>query len=243
MAKFGSLDELRKKEEEDKENSNSYVGGDKSGLAVEHPDSSKDAFQRMQQLASSSGAGAGPLPADHRVVTVYRNGFTVGDGPFRPLSDPLNKKFMDEMAAGRCPAELQAQAGSDEPVHVAVQDKRGEDYKEPAAPAYVKFSGEGNTLGGSSSSTAAVEADKASMTVDVSKAKTKIQIRFHDGTRKAQEFNEDHTVGDLRAFCAQCVGGQAMTIMGGFPPKPITDDGLTLKDAGLLNAAVTVKPS
>eukprot|EP00435_Cladocopium_sp_Y103_P045043 s1765_g12.t2 len=164
MAKFGSLDELRKKEEEDKENSNSYVGGDKSGLAVEHPDSSKDAWQRMQQLASSGAAGSGPLPADHRVVTVYRNGFTVGDGPFRPLSDPLNKKFMDEMAAGRCPAELQAQAGSNEPVHVAVQDKRGEDYKEPAAPAYVKFSGEGNTLGGSSSSTAAVEADKASMT-------------------------------------------------------------------------------
>eukprot|EP00435_Cladocopium_sp_Y103_P045249 s1765_g12.t4 len=164
MAKFGSLDELRKKEEEDKENSNSYVGGDKSGLAVEHPDSSKDAWQRMQQLASSGAAGSGPLPADHRVVTVYRNGFTVGDGPFRPLSDPLNKKFMDWMAAGRCPAELQAQAGSNEPVHVAVQDKRGEDYKEPAAPAYVKFSGEGNTLGGSSSSTAAVEADKASMT-------------------------------------------------------------------------------
>ncbi|CAK9004598.1 unnamed protein product, partial [Durusdinium trenchii] len=79
--------------------------------------------------------------------------------------------------------------------------------------------------------------------VDASKAKTKIQIRFHDGTRKAQEFNEDHTVGDLRAFCAQCVGGEAMTIMGGFPPKPITDDSLTLKDAGLLNAAVTVKPA
>ena len=30
--------------------------------------------------------------------------------------------------------------------------------------------------------------------VDVSKAKTKIQIRFHDGTRKAQEFNEDRGV-------------------------------------------------
>ncbi|CAE7229236.1 PUX4 [Symbiodinium necroappetens] len=55
--------------------------------------------------------------------------------------------------------------------------------------------------------------------VDATKPKTKIQIRFHDGTRKAQEFNEDHTVGDLRGFCAQCVGGQAMTIMGGFPPK------------------------
>ena len=81
----------------------------------------------MQQLASSGASGGGPLPADHREVTIYRNGFTVGDGPFRPLSDPLNKKFMDEMAAGRCPAELQA--SSDEPVHVAVHDKRGEDYK------------------------------------------------------------------------------------------------------------------
>mmetsp|Transcript_45735 Transcript_45735/g.85396 ORF Transcript_45735/g.85396 Transcript_45735/m.85396 type:complete len:243 (-) Transcript_45735:89-817(-) len=242
MSRFSSLEELRKKEEEDKKNTNSYVGGDKSGLAVEHPDSNKDQWQRMQQLASSSGA-SGPLPADHREVTVYRNGFTVGNGPFRPLSDPLNKKFMDEMAAGRCPAELQA--GSDQPVHVAVHDKRGEEYKEPPPPSYVAFSGEGNTLGGSSSSApaAAVEADKASMTVDAAKAKTKIQIRFHDGTRKAQEFNEDHTVGDLRAFCAQCVSGQAMTIMGGFPPKPITDDSLTLKDAGLLNAAVTVKPA
>ena len=153
-----------------------------------HPQHGKDAFQRMQQLASGGGA-SGPLPDDHRVVTVYRNGFTVGDGPFRPLSDPLNKKFMDEMAAGRCPAELQGPEGS-EPVHVAVHDKRGEEYKEPPAPSYVKFSGEGNTLGGSSSSTAAVEADKGTMAVDDAKPKTKLQIRFHDGTRKAQEFNE-----------------------------------------------------
>ena len=32
---------------------------------------------------------------------------------------------------------------------------------------------------------------QVSIEVDVAKAKTKIQIRFHDGTRKAQEFNED----------------------------------------------------
>jgi UBX domain-containing protein 1 len=241
MSNFGSLSDLRKKEEDDKKVTTSYTGGEKSGLAVENPDDTKDQWQRLQQMASSGSSG--PLPADHRVVTVYRNGFTVGDGPFRPLSDPLNKKFMDEMAAGRCPAELQA--GSTEPVHVAVHDKRGEDYKEPPPPAYVKFSGEGNTLNGGSSSSASatVSADKGQVTVDESKPKTKLQIRFHDGSRKAQEFNEDHTVGDLRAFCIQCVDGQAMTIMGGFPPKPIVDDHLTLKDAGLLNAAVTVKPS
>lgn len=234
-----TLDDLRKKDEDDKKVTNSYVGGEKSGLAVENPDD-HDQWKRMQQLASSGSSG--PLPTDHRRVTVYRNGFAVDDGPFRPLSDPLNKKFMDEMAAGRCPAELQAE--SPEPVHVAVHDKRGEDFKEPPPPSYVKFSGEGNTLGGSSSSASAtVQADAGSITVEDSKPKTKIQIRFHDGSRKAQEFNEDHTVGDLRSFCVQCVGGQAMTIMGGFPPKPLTDDKLTLKEAGLLNAAVTVKPS
>ena len=57
------------------------------------------------------------MPADHREVTIYRNGFTVpssvdsaarsrlgqvGDGPFRPLSDPLNKKFMDRIQRKRC---------------------------------------------------------------------------------------------------------------------------------------------
>lgn len=238
---IASMDDIRKKEEEDKKATQSYAGGDKSGLAIQNP-GDDDAFKKMQQLASAGSAG--PMPTDHSVVTVYRNGFTVGDGPFRPLSDPINKKFMDEMATGRCPEELQA--GRSEPVHVAVHDKRGEDYKEPPPPAYVKFSGEGNSLGGSASSSAAapaVEVGQSSMQVDDAKPKTKIQIRFHDGQKKAQEFNQDHTVGDLRRFCQSCVGGQAMAIKGGFPPKPITDDSMTLKDAGLCGAAVTVMPA
>ena len=37
--------------------------------------------------------------------------------------------------------------------------------------------------------------------MDPSKAKTKIQIRFHDGTRKAQEFNEESS---LQLFAAVC---------------------------------------
>lgn len=161
------------------------------------------------------------------------------------MSDPLNKKFMDEMSQGRCPSELQQTAGDQ--VHVALHDKRSEDYKEPPAPAYVKFSGEGNTLSSGSSAPAAsvavVQGDAGSISVDASKPKTRVQIRFHDGQRKAQEFNEDHTVGDLRAFCAQCAGGTAMTVMGGFPPKPLTEDTQTLKEAGLLGAAVTARPA
>eukprot|EP00929_Paragymnodinium_shiwhaense_P011562 TRINITY_DN117461_c0_g1_i1.p1 TRINITY_DN117461_c0_g1~~TRINITY_DN117461_c0_g1_i1.p1 ORF type:complete len:213 (+),score=55.29 TRINITY_DN117461_c0_g1_i1:87-725(+) len=190
------------------------------------------------------------LPEDHVNITLYKNGFTVGDGPFRPLTDPLNKKFMDEVSTGRCPEEIAKNAS--DAVHVALTDKRGEDYKgtSSAAPPAKKepelFVGSGNTLGGSSGSSApaaAVQTDQGSVTVDSSKAKTKIQVRFHNGEKKAQEFNEDHTVGDLRAFVSQCVGGQAMTIMGGFPPKPLTNDGDTLKAAGLCGASITARPT
>jgi len=241
---IASLDDFRKKEEEDKKATQSYAGGEKSGLAIQNPGDDKDdnTWERMQRVAAASAGSGGP-PADSVTVTVYRNGFTVGNGPFRPLSDPLNKKFMDEMSMGRCPAELQT-GGPDAPVNVALHDKRGEDYKEPPAPAYTAFSGEGNSLGGSSAAASvAVEASAGTVAVDAAKAKTKIQIRFHDGSRKAQEFNEEHTVGDLRSFCMQCMGGQPATIMGGFPPKPLTDDSATLKAAGLCGAAVTARPA
>mmetsp|Transcript_26701 Transcript_26701/g.48976 ORF Transcript_26701/g.48976 Transcript_26701/m.48976 type:complete len:242 (+) Transcript_26701:92-817(+) len=239
MSNFGSLNDLRKKDEEDKKDTESYEGGSRSGLAIQNP-GDEEKWRRMQEAAASA---SGPLPPNAVTVTAYRNGFTVGDGPLRTMSDPINRKFMEDMAQGRCPDELRAAAGGRDDVHVQLVDKRGEDYKEPPAPAYVKFSGEGNTLGGGSSSSAAaaVEADKGTVSVDDSKPKTKLQIRFFNGERKAQEFNQDHTVGDLRAFCMQCVNGQSIAIMEGFPPKELTDDTKTLKDAGLCSAQVTIK--
>jgi UBX domain-containing protein 1 len=233
MANFGSLADMRKKEEEEAKDkgkaTESYVGGERSGLAVENPD---DHFKRMQELGQSEPA---PSEGGARQITMYRNGFTVDGGPLRTLDDPMNKKFMDDVAKGQVPEEF----GASSDVNVSVQDKRGEDYKEPTA-GY-----------SSSSRTPAVPAaiadpvaakGEGSVTVDSSKPTTKIQIRFHDGSKKAQEFNQDQTVGDLRAFCSQ-VTGQAMTIKGGFPPKPLTDDAQTLKDAGLCGAAVTVQPA
>lgn len=84
--------------------------------------------------------------------------------------------------------------------------------------------------------------DDNSFDVDTSKPLTKIQIRFQDGSKKAQQFNEDHTVGDLRRFCAE-VTGQAVSIKGGFPPKLVTSDEESLKDAGLCGALVNVAPA
>mmetsp|Transcript_96838 Transcript_96838/g.172322 ORF Transcript_96838/g.172322 Transcript_96838/m.172322 type:complete len:209 (+) Transcript_96838:44-670(+) len=200
-----------------------------------------------EMMKHQVGPGSGPAPEGAQLnLNIYKNGFTVGDGPFRPTSDPVNKKFMDDVIAGRVPAEL-GSADRD----IAINDKRGEDYKEPGGginkkPQTTDWAslGAGNSLGGSSSAAAVtVSADSGSVAVDDSKPKTKIQIRFHDGQKKAQEFNHEHTVGDLRNFCSQCLGGSAVTVMGGFPPKPLTDDSQTLKAADLLGAAVTTRPA
>jgi UBX domain-containing protein 1 len=238
MSGFQSMAELRKKQEEEKaaakgkgKGTDSYVGGEKSGLAVENPDD--DSWKQMSEHASSSG------PADGAVqITIWRDGFTINDGPLRPSSDPLNKKFLDEIARGQCPDELKGAGNSDVPV--SVHDKRGEDYKEPTAAGYGTSSRKPAAPAKIENAIAA--GGDGTITVDSAKPTTKVQIRFHDGSKKAQEFNQDHTVGDLRNFCAQ-VTGQAMTIKGGFPPKPLTDDSQTLKDAGLCGAAVTVAPA
>jgi len=212
----------------------SYAGGEKSGIAIQQPD--EERWRRMQEAASSES-----LPSDHRTITLYQNGFVVDSGPFRPLSDPLNLKFMNEVTAGRCPRELENDGGS--PVHVQVVDKRDEIYKESEGPRPM-YGGAGESLSSDAgSSSVAVCAEAGSVQVDESKPKTKIQIRFHNGSKKAQEFNQDQTVGDLRAFCSQCISGQSVKILDGFPPKPLTDDSMTLKDAGLINAQVTVKPA
>lgn len=83
------------------------------------------------------------------------------------------------------------------------------------------------------------EASPKDLVVDDSKPKTKLQLQFPDGTRKAEEFNVDHTVGDLRSVCMRIVG-QAVKVKGGFPPKDLEDDTQSLEAAGLKGARVTI---
>jgi UBX domain-containing protein 1 len=226
--------EMRRKQEEEAaakgkgKGTESYAGGSVSGMGVFNP-GDEDDFKRMQQHATSGPAEGA------RQITIYRNGFTVDGGPLRSLEDPLNKKFYDDIVRGQVPEEFAA-AGSD--VNVSLTDQREKDYSPPAASS----SQPSRTPAAPAKIDNPVAGGDASVSVDASKPTTKIQIRFHDGSKKAQEFNQDQTVGDLRNFCSQ-VTGVAMTIKGGFPPKPLTDDTQTLKDAGLCGAAVTVAPA
>ncbi len=78
--------------------------------------------------------------------------------------------------------------------------------------------------------------------IDSSKETTKIQIRFHNGERVTQTFNIDQRVSDIHTYVmtAAPVDG-SYTLVSGFPPKPLSDPNLTIKQAGLKGASITQK--
>ena len=85
---FKTLDDLKKgKEEEkkgtDKKQTNSYTGGSKSGMEVENP---VDDIVRQAKNQSESGEGIGSDGVKLK-ISLWKNGFTIDDGEFRPYED------------------------------------------------------------------------------------------------------------------------------------------------------------
>merc|ERR1719462_90654 len=141
---------------------------------------------------------------------MWKTGFTVDDGPLRKYDDPANQEFLEK--------------------------KPKEEFK--------SFGGSGNRLGASeptTSSSAPPTSTAPTPTVDVDSTKptTKLRIRLASGKQVVQEFNQSHTVTDLKNFCAASSGGKNFELRAGFPPKPIDlNSEQTLQDAKLLNETV-----
>jgi hypothetical protein len=56
--------------------------------------------------------------------------------------------------------------------------------------------------------------------------------------------NESHTIADVRSFIHASRPGEAgrsFVLQTSFPPKELKEEGLSLKEAGLLNAVVVQK--
>eukprot|EP00577_Skeletonema_sp_RCC1716_P020166 CAMPEP_0113412508 /NCGR_PEP_ID=MMETSP0013_2-20120614/22880_1 /TAXON_ID=2843 ORGANISM="Skeletonema costatum, Strain 1716" /NCGR_SAMPLE_ID=MMETSP0013_2 /ASSEMBLY_ACC=CAM_ASM_000158 /LENGTH=306 /DNA_ID=CAMNT_0000299021 /DNA_START=69 /DNA_END=989 /DNA_ORIENTATION=+ /assembly_acc=CAM_ASM_000158 len=178
---------------EDNDENNRYVGGVSSrgggsGLAVlpNHESSggggrnaaaASDSIFNLAEAggeqAATAGAGGGEV---RRMITMYRSGFTVDNGPYRRLEDPSNAEFLGSLARGLIPRELREDAeesGGGE-VMVGLVDKRGEEYDEDrhgqqqqrggnggfgggsgGGDGFQSFSGEGQSLVDSSSAAAA----------------------------------------------------------------------------------------
>jgi UBX domain-containing protein 1 len=190
-------------------------------------------------------ARAAVKPAAERlkkVITFYRNGFAVDDGPLREYSDKSNHAFLQDIQQGYIPRELEEEAAGRE-LQTELVDRKNEEYKEPERPKYNAFGGSGHSLGSASpSAPAPVVSASSSFSLDPSAPIVSIQIRFHDGTKAAAKVNATHTIMDLRAWIEQNKPTPgSYDLLAGFPPKPLTDANQTVQAAGLSGGVVQQK--
>ena len=126
----------------------------------EDGDAAGGMFARARSQNSGRASADGPAHDPSQkydlevTVTMYREGFTVDDGPYRPLTDPANGPFLQSLSKGQVPAELvtrlprpPAGAPARTPeINFRLVDRRTEDYVAPPPPSYVAFGGAGNVM-------------------------------------------------------------------------------------------------
>jgi UBX domain-containing protein 1 len=190
-----------------------------------------------------------PAPRAHRVLHLWRDGFSVDDGDLFRYDDPANARTLEMINTGHAPIHiLNVEAGQE--VDVEVHPHKEEDYKKPKKK-YVPFSGSGNRLGSptpgatssptsapaatSSTTTASSSTAPAqpSVTVDSSVPVITLQIRLGDGTRLQSRFNTTHTIGDVYDFvnAASSASTQRQyALMTTFPSKELSDKSQVLGD-------------
>lgn len=252
---------------------NRYVGGVSSrgggsGLAVlpnhqnSNGDAASDSIFNLAEAGgggdATSGGGGGEV---RRMITMYRSGFTVDNGPYRRLDDPSNAEFLGSLARGLIPRELRednAEGGGE--VMVGLVDKRGEEYDEErhgqrgggSGGGFQSFSGEGQALVDSSSAASAapsggiINPNTSSSTppppLDTSKPSTSIAIRLLNGKRLVVKINLDSPVLELgQHIDSDAVGGEPYVLTSGYPPAVIEDLSVSVEEAGLKGAQVVLK--
>lgn len=230
------LSDLNKKpEDKKKKTTDFYAGGQASGLAVSSPD--VDSIISKASKESKQEKGEVTI-----TITLYSNGFSVNDGPFRNYTDPENQTFMAQLNQGRVPAELQA-ITKGRPVAVNLQDKRQEEYHPPPPPSYVAFSGSGQSVSATRSQPiGTVNLAAPDPPFQPSLPTTTVQIRFHNGQRKNITVNLGSTIQLLYeyvTFAAPVEG--AFQLVSGFPPKHLDNIWESIEDSGIAGSAVIQK--
>ena len=254
----GDKKKKKDEDEDEKKRNELYTGGNRrggggSGLSVIGPENSDDEEElkdvgRMFSRAQQHKDEAPPASAPKRVVTMYKNGFTVDDGPFRSLTDPANLPFLRDVAQGLVPRELEESAAESGAFHLELVDRRGDEW-EP--PSFVAFGGSGQTLGATLATASpdpvpvqqvvvVQEEEEPIVAVDPSQPQTTVHIRLASGQRLKESLNLSHTVADLQRIVQASSWDRPFRLLAGYPPKPL-DPSLSIQDAGVANSAITQK--
>ncbi|XP_063239019.1 LOW QUALITY PROTEIN: NSFL1 cofactor p47-like [Bacillus rossius redtenbacheri] len=186
------------------------------------------------------------------VLKMWKEGFSINDGPLRRYSDPDNREFLTSVRNGEIPMEL-LREGLGSEIHLNMEDHSHDEFKVQKQKLQA-FSGKGHLLG--SPAPAAVgtvkpldekdraaneEQAKSSVALNPGEPVTTIQVRLADGSRLVGQFNHTHTIGDVRRFIVTArpqYQNLSFNLLTTFPSKELSDDGAKLSDAGVLNATV-----
>ncbi|KAF2705789.1 SEP-domain-containing protein [Pleomassaria siparia CBS 279.74] len=189
-------------------------------------------------------------PRAHRELHLWRDGFSVDDGPLFRYDDPANADTLEMINNGHAPLNiLNVERGQE--VDVEVHAHKDQDYVQPKKK-WVPFGGSGQRLGSptpgatstpvlapatrsntSAASTSTAPAAQASVDIDGSIPTITLQIRLGDGTRLTSRFNTTHTVGDVYGFvgaASPASGQREYALMTTFPSKELSDKSQVLGD-------------
>lgn len=225
----------------------SFAGGQRSGLAVEYPD--------------DSTKNSGVLK-----IRVFANGFIVGSNPFRSLDIPENVAFLSELRAGKMPSELEPEAlmaggqlkielsqysvefdPSNPPSDLTqkTSGKSGATHQDSSRASM--FRGEGSALGGTS---AAPNINISGGDIPIPRIPSgstpaNVQIRLPGGQRLTRSFNQDSAASALLDIIGEglAVPTESLMISSGFPPRNIEHSELnskSFKELGLCNSTVMI---
>ncbi|UKJ88984.2 hypothetical protein MACJ_002230 [Theileria orientalis] len=158
------------------------------------------------------------------VVNLYADGFVVNNGPFRPLSDPENARFIQDVKNGIAPPELQD--GGHE-VNVQLVDRQNTYFN----PENDK-SKTNNTMKHTIS--------KKNSEWCMGDNNTSLRIKLHNGDLINLKISQEATIGDLKHFIARnSPEGVPGVLLYGYPPRVIGfGDSTTLKEADIVNCNV-----
>lgn len=264
MSKIVGLHDVKKGDDKDKDKKRQefFAGGidqrgGGSGLAVVGPPRRDNTpfggvIERAMMDTNEPPPGTHSADATSVAITLYRNGFTVDNGPLRNASSPENKEFISSLEKGEIPIELRA---THRRLDVQLVDKREEEYVAPPPPAYVAFSGLGGSLRSATTATesdafvfsADILSDVAPIVLDNTQPTTTIQIKTPTGKPLRLKINHSHTVLQVAAHISSVSAASAsasnnnFVLMSGFPPIEIVDPTQTIAEANLLGASISQK--
>ncbi|KAH9600468.1 SEP domain [Trypanosoma melophagium] len=183
------------------------------------------------------------------VVTVYRNGYAIDNGPLQPKDSAEGKAFFHALNTGVVPDSVAAMYPNTN-ISVRLVDSTQQD----APTTHVPFAGEGRRLCSTTTTTGTSEATAAGAKLGVSgsfhlnedEETSKLVIVNLLGERKEFKVNpKRHTVADLFVLAAQHAQPGALAfqlIARDIPPRPLQDTSLTIDAAKLRNATVMMRP-